>query len=212
VANVIQWVWETTTGRYRNLATGQFVGRETILGLVDSIVDRTVENPVATLNTMLADKRLSVADWQTGFARQIKNAYAQQAMLAAGGREQMTPRLWGMVGGSVREQYNYLKDFAKQIESGSLTAAQIEARTKMYLNSSREVYWRVQDMQARDQGMTQERWHAVGDDSTCGPCSDADAMGWQNLGFFAQPGSGNVIAGQTTCLGLTNCRCTKEYR
>lgn len=211
-SQAVTWVWEAATGRYRNLTTGRFVGRETVLGLVNDIVDRTIDNPVSTLNTMLSDKRLNVADWQTGFARQIKNAYAQQAMLAAGGRDQMTPQLWGMVGGTVREQYNYLRDFAKEIEKGNLTAAQIEARTKMYINSSREAYWRVKDVQARGQGFTEERWHAIGDDSTCEPCSDADAMGWRPLGFFAQPGSGNVIAGETTCRGLTNCRCTKEYR
>jgi hypothetical protein len=213
VAEVIRWVWETNTGRYRNLDTGRFVGREQVVELVNGIVDRTTDNPVSTLNTMLADKRLSTADWETSFARQIKNAYIQQAEMAAGGREMMTPQLWGIVGGSVREQYNYLKDFAKEVADGRLSAAQIEARCKMYINSSREVYWRVRDLQARAQGMTEERWQAVGDDATCSACADADAMGWQPLGTFAQPGSGRVLnSPPTACSGLTNCRCTKLYR
>lgn len=212
MAEITRWVWETTTRRYRNLTTGRFVGSAEIVNLVNGIVDRT-DSPVSALNTMLADKRLNAADWKTGFARQIKNAYIQQAELAAGGRSQMTPQLWGMVGGTVREQYGYLDDFARQVAGGKLTAAQIEARAKMYINSSREAFWRVKDAQAREQGLTEEKWNAIGDDSTCGPCSDADAMGWQPTGTFAQPGSGRVLnRPQTNCQGLTNCRCTKEHR
>ena len=213
MASPIRWIWEVGTQRYRNLDTGRFIGRAEVVNLVNDVVDRTIDDPVATINTMLGDKRLNAADWKTAFGRQIKNVYIQQAELAAGGREQMTPQLWGMVGGSVREQYRYLDDFARQVANGQLTQAQIEARTKMYINSSREAYWRVKDVQAQAQGMTEERWIAIGDDSTCGPCSDADAMGWQKIGTFAQPGSGRVLVSpQTNCQGLTNCRCTKEYR
>lgn len=212
MAEITRWVWEAGTRRYRNLTTGRFVGRIEIANLVNGIVDRT-DNPVSALNTMLEDKRLNAADWKTGFARQIKNAYIQQAELAAGGRAQMTPQLWGMVGGTVREQYRYLDDFAKQVANGQLTPAQIEARTKMYVNSSREAFWRVKDAKARSEGMTQEKWNAKGDDSTCEPCADADAMGWQPIGTFAQPGSGRVRNSPPThCQGLTNCRCEKEYR
>lgn len=212
MAEITRWVWEIGTRRYRNLDTGRFVGSAQVVNLVNGIVDRT-DSPVSALNTMLGDKRLNAADWKTGFARQIKNAYIQQAELAAGGRAQMTPQLWGMVGGTVREQYGYLNDFAKLVANGQLTATQIEARTKMYINSSREAFWRVKDAKAREQGLTEERWIPIGDDATCSPCSDAGAMGWQPIGTFAQPGSGRVRnSPRTYCEGLTNCRCEKEYR
>ena len=208
-----RWVFETGTQRYRDLATGRFLSSTDVIGIVNGIADRTTGDPVTTINTMLADGRLNTADWKTGFARQIKNAYIQQAELAAGGRSQMTPQMWGSVGGSVREQYRYLDKFAKQIESKQLTPAQIEARTKMYINSSRESFWRIKDMKAAGAGMTEEKWNAIGDDSTCGPCSDAGSMGWQPIGTFAQPGSGRVmVKPRTNCQGLTNCRCEKEYR
>jgi hypothetical protein len=213
VAENTRWVWEAGTGRYRNLDTGRFIGQRQVVQLVNGIVDNTEANPVTLLNTMLADGRVNTAEWKTGFARQIKNAYIQQAELAAGGRSQMTPQLWGMVGGSVREQYGYLDDFAQEIADGKLTAGQINSRTKMYVNSSREAYWRVKDAKARTDGFTEEKWNAIGDDSTCGPCADADTMGWQPVGTFAQPGSGRVRnRPRTDCQGLTNCRCEKEYR
>jgi len=208
-----RWVFETGTQRYRDLATGRFLSNTDVIGIVNGIADRTTGDPVTTINTMLADGRLNTADWKTGFARQIKNAYIQQAELAAGGRAGMTPQMWGSVGGSVREQYRYLDKFAKQIEGKQLSPVQIEARTKMYINSSRESFWRIKDMKAKDAGMTEEKWNAIGDDSTCGPCADAGAMGWQPIGTFAQPGSGRVMnRPRTNCQGLTNCRCEKLYR
>jgi hypothetical protein len=216
VAESLRWVFDPrlgSTGRYRDLATGQTIAGETILKLVDDIVDRTIDNPVTVLNTMLADKRLSVADWEASFARQIKNAYSQQAMLAAGGRDQMTQQYWGSLGTPLKEQYDYLAEFAKEIVDKRLSAAQIEARTKMYISSSREAYWRIRDIQAKAGGMTQEQWVTVGDGTVCDSCVEAGQMGWMHLGYFGQPGSGTVIKKpETTCRGLTLCRCQKLYR
>jgi len=207
------WVWESRLGRYRDLTTGRFLGREQVVNLVDTLVDRATTQGAGTLATMLSDGRLNAADWQAGMARLIKNTYIQQTELAAGGRGNVTPEMWGSVGGQVAEQYRYLRDFAREVEAGSLTAAQIRARSEMYINSSREAFWRVKDRQARGQGFTQERWITMGDNSVCSPCVDAGAMGWQPIGTFAQPGSGRVhIAQGTSCQGLTNCRCQKEYR
>lgn len=207
------WRWESTTGRYRNLDTGRFIGREQVVSLVDTLVDRTREQGVDTLATMLSDGRLNTADWQTGMARLIKNAYIQQTELAAGGRSNVTQEMWGSAGGQIAEQYRYLDGFAREVEAGSLTAAQIRARSEMYINSSREAFWRVKDRQAREQQRRQERWITMGDNSVCSPCMDAGAMGWQPLGTFGQPGSGRVRNSPTTsCQGLTRCRCQKEYR
>jgi hypothetical protein len=207
------WVWDPRTGNYRDLATGRFLLRDQVVNLVDTLVDRANEQGAGTLATMLSDGRLNTADWQAGMARLIKNTYIQQTELAAGGRANVTREMWGSVGGQVAEQYRYLRDFAREVESGSLTAAQIRARSEMYISSSREAFWRVKDRQARAQGFTEERWVPIGDDSTCGPCSDAGAMGWQPIGTFAQPGSGRVRnSPETSCQGLTRCRCQKEYR
>lgn len=208
-----RWRWEPELDRYRNLATGRFVSRAQVVDLVDQLVDRTTESATDTLATMLADHRLSAADWKQAMGRTIKNAYIQQTELAAGGRTNVTQEMWGSVGGQLAEQYGYLDQFARDIEAGSLTEAQIRARSAMYLNSSREAFWRIKDRQARDRGQTQERWITVGDDSVCSPCVDAGGMGWQPIGTFAQPGSGRVLVSpETNCQGLTNCRCQKEYR
>jgi hypothetical protein len=207
------WRWNEALRRYQDLDTGRILSFDAVKVQVNRIVDATTENVTSTLADMLADKRLSVNDWHQAMGRAVKNAYVQQAELGAGGRTQMTPVEWGTVGGAVREQYGYLRDFAQEIADGQLTDAQIRSRSAMYVNSSREAFWRIRDRKEREKGMTQERWAAVGDAGTCGPCFDGDAMDWQPLGTFAQPGSGRVLVRpETSCEGLTNCRCEKEYQ
>ncbi len=213
----IWWVWDQRLswghGGYRDTRTGRTLEQAAIRNVVNGIVDRTDAGVTDTLADMLADRRLSVNDWHAAMGRAIKNAYVQQAELAAGGRAQMTAVEWGVVGGTVREQYGHLRDFAQEIAQGKLSEAQIRRRARMYVNSSREAYWNIRDRKERERGMTQERWVTMGDDTVCDPCIDAGAMDWQEMGTFAQPGSGRVLRSPATyCRGLTNCRCEKEYR
>jgi hypothetical protein len=209
------WVWDTRLnngrGAYRDLTTGRILAQQTVTELINQTVDLTKERVTDQLATMLDERRLNVGDWKQAMATSIKDAYIQQAELAAGGRDMMTPQFWGSLSTPLQEQYKYLDNFAREIAEGKLTAGQIQMRSAMYTNSSREAYWRVKDLQAKAQGMTEERWITKGDNNVCSPCYEAGLMGWQKLGFFGQPGSGTVIRGQTTCRGLVNCRCTKEY-
>jgi len=210
------WLWDQNAGQvgqYRDFATGELVPESDVIEFVNDIIDDTTGDPLETLNTMLEDGRLSAEEWAAAFALLLQTAYIQQAELAAGGREQMTPEQWALVIAALGVQYGFLEDFARQVRNGQLTPAQIEARTKMYINSSREAFWSVKDQKALGAGYTQERWDAVGDSSTCSPCADAERMGWQPIGTFGEPGSGRVLNNPpTTCEGLTNCRCEKFYR
>ena len=200
-------------GAYRDSVTGRVISQQQATFLIDQAIDRTQTEITTQINYLLDNGQISVADWQKAMSETIKDAYIQQAELAAGGRENMTQAMWGSLSTPLQEQYKYLSNFAKEIADGKLSIGQIQMRSKMYINSSREVYWRVKDRQMKAQGLKQEKWDAIGDDSTCGPCAEADAMGWQPLGTFAQPGSGNVLRSPLThCQGLTSCRCQKRYQ
>jgi len=207
------WVWNEGLRRYQDTDTGQILSFAAVQDLVDDLVDTTDETAVGTLTDMLADGRLNVADWKTNFGQAVKDIYIQQAELGAGGRENMTPREWGAVGAQLRGQYRYLDAFADQVAAGELTPGQIRYRSQMYINSSRQAFWRVRDFKEQDKGMTEERWITIGDENVCSACTDAGHMGWQPIGTFAAPGSGQVLRDpETHCVGLTNCRCRKEYR
>jgi hypothetical protein len=210
------WLWDSQAGQfgqYRDFATGRLLSDGEVTEIINDIIDETISEPVGALNTMLEDRRLSAEEWAIAFALLLQNAYIQQAELAAGGESQMSPELWALVIVALAIQHGFLEDFARQVNDGQLTGAQIEARTKMYVNSSREAFWTVKDEKAKRAGSTQERWIPIGDASTCAPCFSGEAMGWQPIGTFAQPGSGRVqLDPLTLCDGLTNCRCEKEYR
>ena len=110
-------------------------------------------------------------------------------------------------------QLRYLDRFAQEVASGAISVAEARRRMRMYVNSARSAFWTVLDRQMRDAGYTEERWIAIGDQNTCSPCAEADAMGWQPIGTFGEPGSGYVLRDPTTeCSGLTACRCRKLYR
>lgn len=207
------WIWDESVRHYRDTDTGRILSFAAVQDLVDQIVDVTAENVTDTLSDLLADGRLNVADWMDGMIDAIKHIYIQQGELSAGGRDQMTPQFWGAIGNQLRQQYAYLRDFADQIAAGELTPGQIRARSEMYISSSRQAFWRIQDFKAMERGETEERWISMGDKNTCSPCNGADALGWMPIGTFGVPGSGTVeLDPQTECVGLTRCRCRKAYR
>ena len=205
------WNWDDRTERYRHTITGRFLSYTDVNRIVNQSIDVTIAN-VENLAAAVARGDITVDTWQLAMRAQIKKAYIWQAELAAGGRSRMTPEFWGVVGGRIRGQYKYLDNFAKQLADGALTEGQVARRSRMYISSSRQVYWAIRTRKAKAKKYTEELWTAIGDANTCQACSDADAMGWQPMGTFAEPGSGEVVKGETFCEGLSSCRCEKSYR
>jgi hypothetical protein len=110
-------------------------------------------------------------------------------------------------------QLGWLDRFAQEVATGAVSKPEARRRMRMYVNSARAGFWVVLDRELKDAGYTRERWVAIGDAHTCGPCNEADGMGWQPIGTFAQPGTGYVLVDPATeCEGLSLCRCRKLYR
>lgn len=201
------WQWNGT----EFTDEGRALNDEGAVRLIDIYIDRAWDQVFTPINNLLIEGRITVNQWKLAFGGALKDLYINLGCLAAGGRDQMTQEYWGSIGGRLGRQYGYLDAFAQEIAQGNLTPGVIRRRARMYANSSRQAYWGIRDMRAREQGYTEERWVAIGDDATCSPCADADAMGWQPIGTFKTPGSGLVTAA-STCRGLTSCRCRKVYR
>lgn len=202
------WQFNKKLNRYQSTG-GRIISFAEATEKVDEWIDDT-SSIVEQLSQLLAEKRLSIQDWRSRMIDAIKGSYIEQAILAGGGREQMTSADWGVVGNALRRQYEFLEGFANEIAAGHLTQGQIAMRSKMYINSSRQVYWRIRD---RREKADEELWITEGDDRVCSPCTRAGAMGWQPTGIFGWPGSGVVFRDTgEMCEGLTSCRCRKEYR
>lgn len=102
---------DTTTGRY---VTGAAVRRELDAYLVNS------DTAARGLAQALRGRQISLADWELGMRRHIKNVQLNAIAMERGGWANMRPQDYGRAGQIVREQYGYLRNFARQIEHGEL--------------------------------------------------------------------------------------------
>lgn len=91
------FTWDETRARYRDSKTGRFVKPEKVIALSEASIEETT-----TLAQRLAGKSAKEVD--KALREEIKRETIRQYMLGRGGENRMTPKDWGSVGGSVREQ------------------------------------------------------------------------------------------------------------
>lgn len=115
----------------------------------------------------------------------------------------MTPQRWGAIGPAVREQYQYLRDFAAQIASGEQPLnGSLPARARQYGQSSRVQFERVRGEGQQRRGYQSER-NVLHAGESCASCRAQTARGWVPIGSL-------VPVGSRTCRG--NCKCEIRYR
>jgi hypothetical protein len=178
--------------------------------IVDGITEET-QNQIDFLTTGLEAGDYTPDEYRELVEDLLEDAYLQQATLA--NKKKLPPVFIAIIMAMLMSQVDRLVRALELYIAGRIFAGEVGRRAGMYANSSRQAYWAVRDRVERGEGAVEEHWFAIGDKNTCSPCRDAEGMGWQPLGTFAQPGSGLVLlAGGTTCHGLTHCRCRKQYR
>lgn len=131
------WEWQEGTQRYRDTGTGRFVAAAEIRDITSESI-RIAGGGTDNLARMLADDQINGRDWETLMRQSIKREYIKQYLEGRGGLSQMTPQDWGSIGGMLADQYRFLGPFAREIEAGQLSEAQIAQRSRMYINSARE--------------------------------------------------------------------------
>ena len=204
-----EFAWDARAGRYRDLSTGRFVGRNVIIDLLRAVVD-TSATRLEQLAAMAARGEIPAGLFQQAAMLELKNLHLASAALGAGGWDRLTQADFGRVGGILRGEYVYLARFARDLEKKDLTEAQAMARARLYAGKGYAQYYkaemvRKQRAAERKGKVLMVRWHTLGDNRVCADCARYGAMGWQPVGTFPVPGDGS-----TACLG--NCRCSLEYR
>lgn len=181
---------------------GRFLSRAAVRDTLDNALANNGK-VVRDLTRQLQEGRITLAAWQTGMAREIKNVHLYSAAAARGGWAQMTAADYGRAGQRIEVQYRYLMGFAEQIASGEqpLNGRAIQ-RAVMYSEAGRNTFHRVEREEMEVRGMTEERSILHANDS-CEGCLEQDAAGWQAIGEA-------VPIGERDC--LTRCRCTMDYR
>ena len=138
----IQWATiQTRTGpqhRYRDTATGRYISAQTVRRDVARMADTAGRDVARQLTTALQGGRISLAEWQTGMARAVKNVNYAAVAAASGGVNNMTAVERGRAGHIIREQYAYLRNFAREIENGTQPLdGRALHRAEMYMDAAK---------------------------------------------------------------------------
>lgn len=199
------YIWLPDLQRYRDTATGRFASSSEVRGWGQTSMNDSADHARAMAGA-LAERDISLGQWERNMREQIKEEYIRQYLLGRGGRDLMTAQDWGSVGGSLKEQFTWLSQFSAEIATGELSEKQIAARSAMYLHSSREAFERARKRAQPD--VSEVQWNTTAAES-CIDCIAFANMGWQSVAD--DPYSG-AIPGSAATRCLTNCRCWLGYR
>lgn len=132
--------WDNNTNRWRYADTGRFVSQEVIRAELNAHIEGVI-NTTQNLTRQLYAGNISISQWETAVAHELKSAHLAQSMFANGGAANMGAAEYGRVGGALRDEYKYLHQFALDVQAGKVSEAQALNRIVQYGNDSGQSYW-----------------------------------------------------------------------
>lgn len=198
-------VWSESLGRYRDARTGRLVAAATVRRDLDVAVQGASDR-VSDLARRFQRREISLKTWELAMRDAIARQHLRASMAAKGGAAQMTPADYGRVGQRVRVQYDYLRQWARDVRAGRAPVdGRFVARAQLYAESARGGYQAVRSAELARRGFDEERnvlaasEHCEGD----GSCVGETRRGWVARGAL-------IPIGGRLC--RTRCRCAIQYR
>jgi hypothetical protein len=197
----VQFGYDRGSQRYRDLSTGRWVSERS----VRDAVDRTADHASRLMGDAAARFRAGTIDagqWLAESMQTIKDANVAAALVAYGGRSQMTPERNGFVGSQVKIQYQYARQMVGDVLDGRQRLnGRLDSRARMYGQAARQTYTDIRRRESARNGMSFERNH-LGAAEHCASCVGETARGWVPIGSLIPPG-------RRTC--RASCRCSLAY-
>jgi hypothetical protein len=189
--------------RYIDLDTGRFVSFEKVRNALDEVSDAAAVR-MNLLSQQLINQTISLSDWQIGMTEEIKLMHVTATASANGGWAQVSQSDWGKAGANIKEQYQYLNNFADQIASGQQALdGRFMVRSDMYGDAARGTFEDIRFKSMEEDGFEEEiRVLEPGADH-CDGCVEQANLGWQPMGTLDD-------IGDEEC-GV-RCKCNKRYR
>jgi hypothetical protein len=197
-----QFSYDPRTRRYHDTSSGRFLKGSDVRAAVDSIIDKEAVK-VRTLSSQLVAGQINLAEWQIQMAANLKSLHVAMALAANGGIKNSSPGDLGYIGGLVKEQYKFLRDFAKQIKTGEQKLdGTLAARAELYVQAARGTHEKVKDRAAKIGGAMEER-SILGLADHCQDCLGEAAKDWSPIGSL-------IPVGERIC--KARCHCRMEQR
>lgn len=195
------FIWDNRTGRYRYVDSGRYVSREAMLSLTRRSIEAS-RREVTALGQALINKQITLEDWQRQTATRLRSLHMRNALLARGGADRMRPQDYLQVGRTLKEEYRYLRNFAQDINNGSLSQAQFIARLAMYSDRGRVSFDKSEQDVFQEQGyLYMQRF--LGNANHCPECPEYASRGIQPIGTLPLP--------TEACRCRAHCKCTVRY-
>lgn len=198
-----EYGWNETAGRYVSLSSGRFVPFSDVRDALESVIDAAGDR-MHDLTQSLIDSQISLAEWQAGMMEQIKLAHTAAAAASRGGWAQMSQADWGAAGRMIRDQYDYLRNFADQIARGEqLLNGNALVRSDLYGDAARGTFEQMRRRYEKLMNGMEEERRVLGEADHCDGCLSQAEMGWQPIGTLDPIGAEECV---------TRCHCTFYYR
>jgi hypothetical protein len=181
---------------------GRRVDRNRVRASLDTYIDSITADIRADTQSMV-DGDLSIGAWHLKMEGHIKRSHTAAAAIAKGGWKQAKGHDWALAGREIKEQYQYLYRFARQLEAGRPVNGGTVARAEMYGLSATKTYEGILRRDDLLEGFDLER-RLLHSKVPCTQCKYYADLGWVVAGTLPDIGE--------QCQCLTRCRCSFERK
>lgn len=177
--------WNPSLARYID-ERGRIVSRDTVARALDASLVNT-HTRARMYAEQLRGGTLTLAEWERNMRVLIKDAHIFATAGSVGGWAQLGPAEYGRIGKAVRDQYEFLYQFARDIASGKQGLGGVAARSVLYVEAARTTAEAQQRASDDDAGYDEE-CNLLGRADHCGECPALTALGWVPIGTLPLPG------------------------
>ena len=197
-----QFLSDTKTGNFLYRGLKRFLPKK-IINAIETFQAKATGLKIKQSSNQLVQGKIGLVRWQSDMRQTLKNAHLRHAIMAKGGVNQMTPEDYLAVGRNLKQEYRYLRLFAKDIRDGKVSEAQFMARSQMYARKARSSGEIMRSRVAKQAGLQFMQRFLYGGDRSCPNC-------------VSYAGKGKVLIGELPlpteqCQCRANCKCRVEY-
>lgn len=195
-----RWRYDESAGRFR-ASSGRFLPTSVVRQYLDRTLDGHAQE-ISRVSEQLRNREITLGKWEREMRRELKHLHVYSAMLAKGGRMQLSQSDYGRIGRELRDQYEHLRSFADQIASGQQPPdGRLLSRAKLYGQSGRVTFHLVERLEMERRGFDTEE-NILAASEHCGGCLAETAKGRVPIGTLKPIGTRDC---------LTNDRCRIRY-
>ncbi len=202
VQQLNQFAYDAKSLRYRHIGSGKFVSAKQVRSAVDTVIDTESRN-VRAISQQLVNGEINLAEWQLRMSAQVKTLHVAMGLAASGGKNAVSASDLGFIGSQIKEQYKFLRQFAKDIKTGKQKLnGSLVARSALYVQSARGAFEDGVRRANKNIGRNAER-RVLGQADHCQTCVQQASLSWQPIGTL------NRI-GDSLC--RSNCHCSFQFK